>query len=117
MAYMGTRWNYPSPSTQTTQRIEYTEKSEFNDFTDKVRKDFVRIIDFINNEQVPEINKLETDLEEALKRTEVLKRQVYALQEETSRLRSMTECAPAAKRRLRVTVCAGKDKVQIIRND
>ena len=111
MAYMGNRWN-PTP-----RPIEYTEKREFNDFTDKVRKDFVRIIDFINKEQVPEINKLETDLKEVLERTDILARHVYALQQETSKLRSITECAPVAKKRLRVTVRVGKDKVQIIRND
>ena len=111
MAYMGNRWN-PTP-----KPIEYTEKREFNDFVERVQKDFVRIIDYINKEQTPEINKLETDLKEVLARTDVLARHVYALQDETSKLRSMTECAPAAKRRLRVTVCAGKDKVQIIRND
>ena len=111
MAYMDNRWN-PVP-----KLADYTEKREFNDFANKVWKDFVKIIDFINNEQAPEINKLETDLEEVLNRTDILARKVYALQEETSKLRSMQGRAPAAKKRLRVTVCAGKNKVQIRRND
>lgn len=117
MAYMGNRWN-PTPKPKATvQRIEYTEQKEFDTFANNVRHDLVKIVDFINKEVEPEVNHIRTDLDEALHKTDVLTRYVYDLQHEVRELREKERCALAAKRRLRVTVCAGKDKVQIIRND
>ena len=112
MAYMGNRWGAPTP-----RPIEYAEKKELNDFANNVRHDLVKIVDFINTEVEPEVNKMHKDLDETMHRTDVLSRHVCDLQHEVRELREKERCAPAAKRRLRVTVCAGKDKVQIIRND
>ena len=48
MAYMGNRW---SPPATKYQKVEYVSEDEYKDFADKVRKDFCKIIDYINNEQ------------------------------------------------------------------
>lgn len=115
MAYYN-RWG-ASPPRPTAQKVIYTEKKEFDDFANNVRHDLVKIVDFINTEVEPEVNKMHADLDETMHRTDVLTRHVYELQHEVRELREKERCAPAAKRRLRVTVRAGKDKVQIIRND
>ena len=118
MAYMGNRWGAPPPKPKATvQRIEYAEQKEFETFANNVRHDLVKIVDFINTEVEPEVNKMHADLDETMHRTDVLARHVYELQHKVRELREKERCAPAAKRRLRVTVRAGKDKVQIIRND
>jgi BMFP domain-containing protein YqiC len=118
MAYMGNRWGAPPPKPKASVKsIEYTEKKEFDTFAHNVRHDLVKIVDFINKEVEPDVNHIRTDLDETMHRTDVLARHVYELQHEVRELREKESCASAAKRRLRVTVCAGKDKVQIIRND
>lgn len=118
MAYMGNRWGAPPPKPKVTVKpVEYAEKKELNDFEDRVRHDFVKIVEFLNEEVQPEVNKMHADLDETMHRTDVLARHVYDLQHEVRELREKEMCAPAVKRRLRVAVRAGKDKVQIIRND
>lgn len=134
MAYMGNRWGAPPPHkpktivqeieyieqkefNDFTEEIEYIEKKEFNDFADNVRHDLVKIVDFINQEVEPEVTHIRTDLDETMNRTDVMARNIYDLQHEVRMLREKGKGAPATKRRLRVTVCAGKDKVQITRND
>lgn len=120
MAYMGNRWGAPPapPKPKTSvQSIEYTEKREFDAFASNVRHDLVKIIDFINKDVEPEVNHIRADLDEAKHRTDVLACHIYALKDEVRELREREVRAPVTKRRIRVTVRAGKDKVQIIRND
>ena len=117
MAYIGNRWGAPATK---YQKVEYVSEDEYKDFADKVRKDFCKIIDYINNEQNEEIRKIN----DRLTKLEVTQHYVKNIEEDVAHLQCVMQQlidrqyrGSGTKRRLRVTVRAGKDKVQIIRND
>lgn len=116
MAYMGNRWGAPPPKPKnTTKLITYTEKKEFDNFADSVRHDLVKIVDFINKEIEPEINRMRTNLDEAMGRTDMFARHVYELQHDVRELCEKENCASAPMKRRIVTVRAGGKEVRIER--